>query len=45
MFIAKQITTYQIKIVRWSEGRYDPDIPKYSEISEEDVANKLKGNV
>lgn len=37
--------TYQTKLVRWLAGRYDPEIPKYSEISEEDTANALRGKV
>lgn len=37
--------TYQTRFVRWLDGRYDPDIPKYSEISEEDTANALRGKV
>jgi hypothetical protein len=37
--------TYQERIVRWLNGRYDPEIPKYSEIGEEDTANALRGKV
>lgn len=36
---------YQTKIYRWLNGRYDPEIPRYSDISEEDTANALRGSV
>ena len=41
----KTTDLYQEKIYRWLAGRRDPDIPKYSEIDEEDTANFLKGKV
>jgi len=41
----KTTETYQTKIHRWLNGRYDPEIPKYSEIGEEDTANALRGKV
>jgi hypothetical protein len=44
-FIANQRNFYQEKILRWKEGRYDPDIPRHDQISEEDVANALKGTL
>jgi hypothetical protein len=36
---------YQTKIHRWLAGRYDPEIPRYSEIGEEDTVNALRGKV
>jgi hypothetical protein len=36
---------YQTKVHRWLAGRYDPEIPRYSDISEEDTANALRGKV
>jgi len=36
---------YQTHIYRWLNGRYDPEIPRYSEIGEEDTANALRGKV
>lgn len=41
----KSTDTYQTKLVRWLAGRYDPEIPRYSEISEEDTANALRGKI
>jgi len=41
----KTTDTYQLKIHRWLSGRKDPEIPAYSEISEEDTVNYLKGTV
>ena len=36
---------YQEKIMRWENGRYDPEIPRFSEIGEEDTVNALKGSI
>jgi hypothetical protein len=36
---------YQEKIIRWKEGRYDPDIPTYSQIPEEETAVMLRGKI
>lgn len=36
---------YQTKLFRWLNGRYDPEIPKYSETGEEDTANALRGKI
>ena len=44
-FLANQIPLYHEKIVRWEMGRYDPDIPIYDQIPEEDTVNALKGNI
>ena len=41
----KSVDTYQLKIYRWLNGRRDPEIPQYSEISEEDTSNFLKGTI
>jgi hypothetical protein len=41
----KSTDTYQTKLIRWLSGRYDPEIPRYSDISEEDTANALRGKV
>ena len=41
----KSSKTYQTRFVRWLAGRYDPEIPNYSEIGEEDTANALRGKV
>ena len=42
---AKHQEIYLTKITRWLSGRYDPEIPRYSEIAEEDTANALRGHV
>jgi hypothetical protein len=42
---AKRFSVYQEKIYRWEMDRHDPDIPRYSQILEEDTANALKGCV
>lgn len=43
-FVQRQ-DLYQTKLVRWLEGRADPDIPCFSQIGEEDTVNALKGSV
>lgn len=42
---AKRFDVYQEKIYRWEHGRYDPDIPRYNQIPEEETANALKGKI
>ena len=41
----RRTTEYQEKVYRWLCGRYDPDIPRYDQISEEDTAAALRGTV
>jgi hypothetical protein len=41
----KSSELYNKKISRWLNGRHDPEIPRYSEISEEDTANALRGKI
>jgi hypothetical protein len=41
----KSSQTYQTRFIRWLSGRYDPEIPKYSDIAEEDTANALRGKI
>ena len=41
----KSTDTYQTKLIRWLSGRYDPEIPRYSETDVEDTANALRGKV
>ena len=36
---------YQMQIYRWLQGRYDPDIPKFADIAEEDLVHALKGKI
>jgi len=36
---------YQSTIYRWLNGRYDPEIPRYSDIPEEETVNALKGKI
>lgn len=36
---------YQKTVLRWLNGRFDPEIPKYSEIGSDDTANALRGKV
>ncbi len=36
---------YQLRILRWASGRADPEIPRYSQLGEEDTANALKGKI
>jgi len=41
----KSTETYNRQILRWLSGRYDPEIPRYTDISEEDTVNALRGKV
>lgn len=41
----RRLELYQSKIYRWEMGRYDPDIPRYDSIPEEDTANALRGKI
>lgn len=41
----KSTKTYNNRILRWLSGRYDPEIPRYRDISEEDTANALRGKI
>jgi hypothetical protein len=41
----RSLDLYQERLVRWLNGRYDPEIPRYSQIGEEDTANALKGTI
>ncbi len=41
----KETALYQGKIYRWLKGRADPDIPRYSQVAEEDTANLLRGTI
>lgn len=41
----KSFDLYQNKVYRWLNGRSDPDIPRYDQISEEDTYNALKGSI
>jgi len=43
-FVAS-LDIYQEKIMRWENGRYDPEIPRFSDIGEEDTVNALKGSI
>jgi hypothetical protein len=42
---AKKLALYHEKVYRWEMGRHDPDIPRYSQVPEEDTANALKGSI
>lgn len=42
---ARRFKEYQERIYRWEKGRYDPDIPRYDQVPEEDTANALKGTI
>lgn len=42
---ATRFEIYQDRIYRWLNGRVDPDIPRYSEIPEEETASMLRGKV
>lgn len=42
---AKKFEIYQEKIYRWEKGRHDPDIPRYTQVPEEDTMNTLKGSI
>ena len=44
-YVAKQYEIYHTKVLRWRDGRHDPDIPRYSEVGEEDIVNALKGKI
>lgn len=41
----KSSTIYQTKLYRWLNGRFDPEIPRYDQIGEEDTVHALKGKV
>lgn len=41
----KSSELYQQRITRWLNGRFDPEIPRYSQIGEEDTVNALKGKI
>jgi hypothetical protein len=41
----KGTETYNKQLLRWLSGRYDPEIPRYSDIGEEDTANALRGKI
>ena len=42
---ARRVEFYQTRIYRWEQGRYDPEIPRYTEVPEEETINALKGKV
>ena len=44
-YVANQFEIYHTKVLRWQSGRHDPDIPRYSEVGEEDMVNALKGKI
>ena len=44
-FIANQRIFYHEKIARWKQGRFDPDVPRFDQVPEEDMANALRGKV
>lgn len=41
----KSTEYYHKTLYRWLAGRYNPEIPRYSQIGEEDTANALRGKV
>ncbi len=41
----KSTEVYQTRVVRWLSGRRDPEIPRYDQVGEEDVAAALKGHI
>jgi len=41
----KRTDLYQMQIYRWLQGRYDPDIPSYSNVPEDDTAVALRGHI
>lgn len=41
----KRTEYYNTIIHRWLNGRNDPNIPRYSEIGEEDTVNYLRGKI
>ena len=41
----KKTDLYQLEIYRWLKGRYDPNIPRYSECPLDDTANALRGQL
>lgn len=41
----KRLDMYQQKIYRWEMGRLDPEIPRYSDIPQEETAVALRGKV
>lgn len=42
---AESSDLYQTRLVRWLSGRIDPEIPKFSDIADEDLSNTLKGSI
>ena len=45
LHIAEQMAIYHEVVKRWEAGRLDPNIPRYSQVGEEDTMNALKGSV
>ncbi len=43
--VAVQMAIYHETVKRWEAGRLDPNIPRYSQVGEEDTMNALKGSV
>ena len=36
---------YHSRIVRWLNGRHDPEISRFDEVGKDDVVNMLKGRI
>lgn len=41
----KATELYNERIYRWLQGRYDPEIPRFQDIPEEDTAAALRGKI
>ena len=44
-YSAKSHEVYLRVVYPWLEGRYDPEIPRYGDMPEEDLANALRGKL
>lgn len=42
---AEKLEIYNTTVYRWLKGRHDPEILRYNQIGEEDLANALKGKI
>lgn len=36
---------YNDRLIRWENGRHDPEILRYNEVAEDDIANALRGEI
>lgn len=44
-YLINQMSVFLGQIHRWVSGRYDPNIPTYNQVPEEDLVNALRGKI